>query len=246
MTNSVEDRHTVALVPARGGSRRIPRKNVRPFCGIPMIERTLNALQESDCFTSIVVSTDDDEIAALASAHGVEVPFRRPAHLSDDVASTADVVLHALDWLSAERRMPRRLCVAYATAPFLDPQSVVEGHDLMVATGCASVFAATTFPYPIFRALRRGDDARVSMFWPEHRDTRSQDLPEAWHDAGQFYWIDCERFRSEPVFFGDDSRMVRLPRHRVQDIDTPEDWEQAEAMFRALGLDAGDQRIARP
>lgn len=225
---------TLCLIPARGGSKRIPRKNVKLFAGLPMIAHPLRAARAAGVFDRILVSTDDAEIAAVARAHGAEVPFLRPAALADDFAGTDAVILHALDWLAARGEPAARFCCVYATAPFLRAADLRRGLEVLTASGAATAFAVTTYPYPIFRSLRVNAAGRVEMFWPENFARRSQDLPEAWHDAGQFYWGDTAKYLVERRLFSGDSVPVALPRQRVQDIDTPEDWAVAERMFQAL------------
>lgn len=225
---------SVAIIPARGGSKRIPRKNIKTFAGRPMIAHSIVTARESGCFDRIIVSTDDAEIADVAREWGAEVPFMRPAELSDDHTATAPVLLHALDWLEANGHPVSQACCIYATAPFIQPKYLREGLDTLNATGATTVFSVTSFAFPIFRSLKLAEDGIVSMFWPEHRTTRSQDLPEAYHDAGQFYWFDVGLFRAAQSLYAADSRAVILPRRLVQDIDTPEDWDVAEAMHLAM------------
>jgi pseudaminic acid cytidylyltransferase len=224
----------VAVIPARGGSKRIPRKNVKPFCGKPMIAWSIDAARESGCFERIVVSTDDAEIARVARDCGAEVPFLRPARLADDHAGTGAVLRHAIEWLAGRGDDPELACCLYATAPFVLPSDIVRGLELLRETGCDFAFTATSYPFPIQRAIRITAGGRVAMFHPELFGTRSQDLEEAYHDAGQFYWGRSEAWLSERPVFGPGSVPVLLPRHRVQDIDTPEDWQRAELMFKLL------------
>jgi len=227
---------TVAIIPARGGSKRIPKKNVRPFAGHPMISYPIRAALSTGIFDHVIVSTDSDEIAEVAAAHGAEVPFRRPASLSDDHAGTAPVLVHALEWLAAEDRCPAYACCIYATAPFVRGPDLIRGFDNLKAAKAATAFSVTSFAFSIFRALKVTDAGTLDMYWPEHRLTRSQDLPEAYHDAGQFYWLDVPRFLADPNLYSADACPVILPRHLVQDIDTPEDWVMAEYMYQALHL----------
>ncbi len=224
----------VAVIPARGGSKRIPRKNIRPFAGKPMIAHSIEAARAAALFERIIVSTDDEEIAAVAREHGAEVPFLRPPEISGDHAGTAEVVIHALEQLRREGPVTR-ICCLYATAPFVRPEDLRAGYEKLVSHDVAAVFSVTTFPFPIFRALQLREDGRLAMIWPEHRLTRSNDLPEAYHDAGQFYWLDPDRLLAERTLYPPDAMPVILPRWRVQDIDTPEDWETAERMYQALG-----------
>lgn len=224
----------VAIIPARGGSKRIPGKNFKPFNGLPMIAHSIRAATSSGLFRRVIVSTDSDEIAAVAVAHGAECPFRRPAELASDTASTAAVVLHGLDWLEQQGELPEIVCCLYATAPFVQAGDLRAGYELMGSTGCGSAFTVTNFDAPIFRAFSLTEEGTLAMIWPEYEASRSQELPEALHDAGQFYWLDVGRFRLEPRIFRADSRPVVLPRWRVQDIDTPEDWRRAELLHRLL------------
>jgi len=225
---------TVAIIPARGGSKRIPRKNVKLFAGLPMIAHTVRAARAAGVFDRIIVSTDDPEIAGIAQEHGTEVPFVRPTELATDVAGTDAVIQHALAWFAAHGAPVEEFCCLYATAPFLRAEDIRRGRELLRQCEAATAFAVTTYPYTIFRSLKVNAAGRVEMFWPENFPKRSQELPEAWHDAGQFYWGHTERYLVEGRLFSSNSVPVFLPRNRVQDIDTPEDWAVAEQMFRAL------------
>jgi len=225
---------SVAIIPARGGSKRIPGKNIRLFKGKPMIARALEAAERSGLFSRILVSTDSEEIAEVAVEFGAEYAFKRPPELANDLAATAPVVHHALDWLAAQGPLPRFACCIYATTPFIQAGDLAAGHKIVSETSCGSAFTVTSFGFPIFRALKMDPAGTVSMFWPEHELTRSQDLPEAYHDAGQFYWLRVERFMAEPRLYYPDSIPLVLPRWRVQDIDTEEDWERAELMYAAM------------
>jgi N-acylneuraminate cytidylyltransferase len=225
----------IAVIPARGGSKRIPRKNIREFCGKPMIAWSIAAARQSGCFDRVLVSTDDPEIAAVAERFGAEAPFVRPAELSNDHAGTIPVMRHAVEWLVKQRSAPENICCIYATAPFISPDDIRAGLELLQGNRADFAFSVTTFPYPIQRALRLTQKGRVQMFSRKYSATRSQDLEEAYHDAGQFYWGRAEAWLAEKIIFGPDSLPVILPRHRVQDIDTMEDWRRAELMFTALG-----------
>jgi pseudaminic acid cytidylyltransferase len=224
----------VCIIPARGGSKRIPRKNVKPFCGKPMIAWSIEAAQGSRLFDRIIVSTDDDEIASVAQEYGVDAPFRRPPQLANDFAGTDAVLLHALDWLKDNGGVPSYFCCLYATAPFVSADALQRGLELLKERHAVTAFSVTTFPYSIFRALRLKEDGRVEMFWPENFHKRSQDFPEVYHDAGQFYWADTTKYLEEGRLFSEYSVPVLIPRQLVQDIDTPEDWEVAERMHKVL------------
>ena len=224
----------VAIIPARGGSKRIPRKNVKDFCGKPMIAYSIEAAIESGCFDRVIVSTDDTEIAEVAQAYNAEVPFIRPEELSNDHAGTIPVIQHAVNWLIEQGEAPEFVCCLYATAPFITPEAIKQGLQQLEDTNAAYAFSATSYAFPIQRAFKIKPSLGVEMFEPEQFNTRSQDLGEAYHDAGQFYWGTKEAWLKEKVIFGSESTPVILPRHRVQDIDTPEDWEQAEWLFKAM------------
>lgn len=226
----------VAVIPARGGSKRIPRKNIKQFCGKPMIAYSIEAAIESGCFDRVIVSTDDTEIAKVAQAYNAEVPFIRPEELSNDQAGTIPVIQHAIHWLIEQVEAPEFVCCLYATAPFITPETIKQGLQQLEDTNAAYAFSATSYAFPIQRAFRIKPSLGVEMFEPKQFNTRSQDLEEAYHDAGQFYWGTKEAWLTEKIIFGSESTPVILPRHRVQDIDTPEDWQRAELLFKAMQL----------
>lgn len=225
---------TIALIPARGGSKRIPRKNIKGFCGKPMIAWSIEAALESGCFNRIIVSTDDVEIADVAKHYGAEVPFMRPADLSDDHTGTIPVIRHAIEWCIEQGQKPEQVCCIYATAPFVRAGDIQQGLEILGNTGSDYAFSVTSYPFPIQRAIRITPQGRVAMFNPEQFNTRSQDLEVAFHDAGQFYWGRADAWLSGKMIFSPDSAPVLLPRHRVQDIDTEEDWIRAELMYQSL------------
>lgn len=229
----------LAVIPARGGSKRIPRKNVKPFCGKPMIVWSIDAARESSCFDNIIVSTDDAEIAELATTLGAVVPFIRPPELSDDHTGTIPVIAHAIDWMNRNVGKVDYACCLYATAPFVQGKDLRRGFDLLQQSGADYAFSVTSYAFPIQRAIRITANQRVEMFNPEHFNTRSQDLEEAFHDAGQFYWGRADAWLTGKPLFSRDAVPVLLPRHRVQDIDTAEDWERAEWLFKAMQSQAG-------
>jgi pseudaminic acid cytidylyltransferase len=224
----------VAIIPARGGSKRIPRKNIRLFAGKPIMAYSIGTAQQSGIFDKIIVSTDDREIAEVARQFGAETPFVRPSELADDFATTASVIFQALDWLRSNGFQVSYVCCIYATAPFLKPEYISKGLELLREKNGATAFSVTRFSYPVFRALKLNNAGRLEMIWPQYRMSRSQDLPEAYHDAGQFYWADVEKFYQVKYLLSDDSIPIILPNYLVHDIDTPEDWETAERMFKAV------------
>ncbi|VVM59917.1 pseudaminic acid cytidylyltransferase [Pseudomonas fluorescens] len=221
----------VAIIPARGGSKRIPRKNLLPFDGVPMIVRSIRTALESGLFDQVVVSTDDAEIADVARAHGAQVPFLRPADLADDFTGTAAVIVHALQQLPAYDYA----CCLYATAPLLQARYLRQGIELLEQHLEKSfAFSVCSFGFPVQRALTLDGQGALSALYPEFRNTRSQDLPEAFQDAGQFYWGRTEAWLRGEVLYSPASLPVILPRHLVQDIDTLEDWKRAEYLYAAL------------
>jgi N-acylneuraminate cytidylyltransferase len=224
----------IAVIPARGGSKRIPRKNIKLFAGKPIIAHSIEAALESGLFDRVLVSTDDPEIAEVAKGFGAEVPFLRPKELSDDHTGTSAVVRHALQWALGEGLPVQYVCCIYATAPFVQAATLKKAFALLVEAGKEYAFAVTSFPFPILRSIRLTEDGGVEPIWPEHVPKRSQDLEEAYHDAGQFYWGRAEAFLKGTPVFSRSSVPVILPRYLVQDIDTPEDWQRAELMYQAV------------
>jgi N-acylneuraminate cytidylyltransferase len=224
----------VAVIPARGGSKRIPRKNIREFCGKPMIAYSVEAALGTKLFDRVIVSTDDEEIAATARIAGAEVPFLRPDDLADDHTGTADVVKHAIQWVNDNDSPVTTVCCLYATAPFVQIEYLRQGYERLLASGRAYAFSVTSFPFPIQRAVRVRPDGALEAFYPECVPMRSQDLEEAYHDAGQFYWGKAQAFLDDVPLFSPAAVPVVLPRYLVQDIDTPEDWKRAEVMYRVL------------
>ncbi len=225
----------VAIIPARGGSKRIPRKNIKPFAGLPIIAYSIKAAQEANLFDRIVVTTDDEEIADVARSFGAEIPFIRPKELSDDHTATIPVIAHAIQTLQKQSVIHAACCI-YATAPFIRSQDIVTAYNALITHNKQYAFPVTTFPFPIFRGVKRDDAGNIEMFWPEHFSTRSQDLEEAYHDVGQFYWGTANAWLSAKPIFSDAATTIVLPRHLVQDIDTLEDWHRAELMHKVLSL----------
>lgn len=221
----------IAVIPARGGSKRIPRKNIRDFCGKPMIAWSIEAARQTPCIDTVIVSTDDEEIADIARSLGAAVPFMRPPELADDYVGTTAVIRHAVQFLTDQGTAIDSACCLYATAPFVRPQDLAAGHEALQKENVCYAFSVTTYDFPIQRALRLTPAGGIAMFDPAHEVTRSQDLEVAFHDAGQFYWGKKEAWLQEKSIYASHSVPVMLTRSRVQDIDTPEDWEQAELMF---------------
>ncbi|MDY0164428.1 pseudaminic acid cytidylyltransferase [Desulfobotulus sp.] len=228
---------SIAIIPARGGSKRIPGKNIRFFAGKPMIAYSIEAAIHSGLFDRIIVSTDSPEIASIALEYDAEIPFFRPPELADDHTPTAPVLLHCLQYIEKTYELPEYACCIYATAPLIQPRFIKKGYETIITRKVSSVFSVTSYAASIFRALRITKDGHLAMFWPEHELTRSNDLPEVFHDAGQFYWFNCRKFMERPKLYTDDALPVILPRHLVQDIDTEEDWQRAEYLYKALQME---------
>lgn len=224
----------VCIIPARGGSKRIPRKNIKVFNGKPMIGYSIEAAFQSQCFDKVIVSTDDKEIAEIAINMGAEAPFFRPDELANDHAATLPVIKHAIEWFQQNKIEPEYVCCIYATAPFIEAKYIQKALHKLQQTKTDYCFSAASYPFPIQRAFKVTKNDRVKMFNPEKFNTRSQDLEEAYHDAGQFYWGKTSAFLAEKMIFSETATPYLLPRHRVQDIDTAEDWERAELMYKAL------------
>ena len=225
----------IAVIPARGGSKRIPRKNIKDFCGKPMIAWSIEAAKSSGLFERVIVSTDDAEIAEVARQWGAEVPFMRPAELSNDFAATTEVIAHATQWALDQGFDVAAVCCIYATAPFVQTDDLKRGWDALNSGNWDYAFTVTDFAAPIFRSFKQTAEGGIEMFFPEHFATRSQDLPIAvLHDAGQFYWGKPAAWLEGKRIFDKHSKPVLIPRWRVQDIDTLEDWERAEILATVI------------
>ena len=224
----------LCIIPARGGSKRIPRKNIKEFCGQAMIGYSIEAAITSQCFDKVIVSTDDQEIVEVAKSFGAEVPFIRPDELANDHAATIPVVKHAIEWFDEQGQSPTDVCCLYATAPFIQSQTISKAFQQLQESEADYCFSVTSFAFPIQRSIRITQDNKVDMFYPENFNVRSQDLEEAYHDAGQFYWGKAQAFKDELPIFSETASPYILPRYLVQDIDTMEDWIRAEAMHRVL------------
>lgn len=224
----------LAVIPARGGSKRIPRKNIRDFCGKPIIAYSIAAARESGLFDRVIISTEDEEIAHVAKQWGGEVPFLRPAELSDDYIGTIPVIAHATQWALDQKLDIDAVCCIYATAPLMNVEDLKRGFKALESGDWAYAFSSTDFAAPIFRAFKQNSEGGLEMFFPEFYNTRSQDLPRALHDAGQFYWGRPASWIEGKRIYDRHSIPIILPRWRVQDIDTQEDWVRAEFLYRHM------------
>lgn len=220
----------VAIIPARGGSKRIPKKNIREFNSKPIIAWSIQAALESDCFDRVIVSTDSKEIASTAKLFGAEVPFLRDKNLSDDHTPTLPVISDAISRLEGEIEFA---CCIYPTAPFVKPDDISKGLKIIMEQKVDFVFTATKYNYPIQRALRLNQDGTVSMMQPDQENVRSQDLEDTFHDAGQFYWGRSDAWlEGRPIL--NNSCILKVLESHSQDIDTEEDWRKAEIKFTLL------------
>jgi pseudaminic acid cytidylyltransferase len=226
------DKKAICIIPARGGSKRIPKKNIKDFFGKPLIAYSIETALASNLFDQVVVSTDDDKIAKIATLYGANI-IKRPKELADDFTGTEAVRDHAINFLKNQGLIFNYVCMIYATAPLLQKEYLIKGFEMLKNSDAINCFSATSMPFPIQRTFKLNDNGRCEMFTPEHYMSRSQDLEEAYQDAGQFYWTKLDK-SSDEIMFGKDSIPIILPRHLVQDIDTLEDWKRAELMYQAL------------
>lgn len=224
---------TIAVITARGGSKRIPRKNIRPFLGKPMLVYSIEAALASGCFDEVMVSTDDREIGETALAAGARVPFYRSERTSGDFATTSDVMLEVLEEYEKRGRCFESFCCIYPTAPFLTKERLREGMELLRESGADSVMPVVGFSFPPQRCVVI-EDGRLVPRWPENMPKRSQDLEPYYHDCGQFYCVNTKRFFEERVILMPDTRPLLLSELEVQDIDNEVDWKLAELKYRLL------------
>lgn len=222
---------TVAIITARGGSKRIPRKNIRLFAGKPILAYSLEAALTSGLFDEVMVSTEDDEIAAIARQWGAAVPFRRSQRNADDYAGTAEVLLEVLAEYERRGRFFTHGCCLYPTAPLVTRELLVKGQEMLLQEAYDTVFPVLRYSAPIQRALTLAD-GRVHRVWPEYDQTRSQDLPLSYHDAGQFYWFRVAALKQQQKLWTDNSGAIVLSEMEAHDIDTLDDWSVAEFKFQ--------------
>jgi len=233
----------IAIIPARGGSKRIPRKNIKDFCGKPIIAYSIEVALESGLFDKVIVSTDDAEIAEVAREYGAEVPFIRPAALADDFTGTTAVAAHAIEWLSAQGISIDYACLIYPTAPLLQEKYLKQGFDKVKITGCDFSFSATSYAFPIQRSLRVLENGGVEPMFKEHINSRSQDLEYVIHDAGQFYWGKKRAFETASSLFCELAHPVILENHLVQDIDDDNDWHKAQLLYQQLFIANAEKSV---
>lgn len=224
---------TIAIIPARGGSKRIPRKNIKDFLGKPIIAYSIRTALESGLFDEVMVSTDDAEIAEVATKLGANVPFLRSEAASDDFATTAAVLTEVLYNYKAIGKQFAFGCCIYPTAPLLKASALKEAYQQLQNENIDTVFPVLKYSYPIWRSLKI-EAGKVGLNWPEHLNSRSQDLPAAYHDAGQFYWFKTDRLLNTGKLFTDNSGAIELDELEVQDIDNETDWKLAELKYKLI------------
>jgi len=222
----------ICIIPARGKSKRIPQKNIKFFCGKPIIAWSIQIAKDSKCFDKIIVSTDDLEIASLAKKYGAEVPFRRPKYLSNDFAPTVPVISHAINWQIKNNQKPLYVCCIYPTSVFASHYYINRGLRVLKKFNSRYTFSATNYSHPIQRSFKIKKNNKLKVLYPRHYKSRSQDLETSFHDAGQFYWGLADTWLQNKTVISKDSSPIVIPRNRVQDIDTIEDWEIAERIFK--------------
>ena len=223
----------IAIIPARGGSKRIPRKNIKDFLGKPIIAYSIDAAMNSGAFNEVMVSTDDDEIAEVAKEYGASVPFYRSAEMSTDMAMTALVLIEVLDEYDKRGKIFEHVCCLYPCAPFVTPDRLKEGMELLMKSGADSVLPIIKFSYPPQRCLVIRDKG-VEMLHPENYNVRSQDLEPLYHDAGQYYCLKTSSLREEEKLYCRHTLPLILTDSEVQDIDSEDDWKEAEIKYRIL------------
>lgn len=224
----------LCVIPARGGSKRIPRKNIKDFCGKPIIAYSIEAAINSGLFSDIIVSTDDTEIADVSTKYGASVPFFRDKSLADDFTGTTPVVANAIKEMQKLGKNYDYICCIYATAPFLNPSFLKDAYNKLISSNKQFAFSICEFNAPVFRSFQKLQDESVEMFWNENFNKRSQDLPKAYFDAAQFYFGRPDAFLNNLQIFATHSIGIEIPREYVQDIDNLNDWICAEAMYKAL------------
>src|SRR5690606_35130109 len=224
--------NNLCIIPARGGSKRIPRKNIKDFLGKPIIAYSIEAALSSGLFSEVMVSTDDEEIAEVAKKYGAKVPFFRSKENSGEFATTSQVISEVLEQYEKLGNGFEEACCLYATAPLVKIERLIEGYNALKANKVKSVFPVVTYSSPIWRSLKKMPEERFEMIWPEYMNSRSQDLDKAYHDAGQWYWFNVEMFSNEKRIYTDDTSCIILSEYEVQDIDTDMDWEIAELKYQ--------------
>lgn len=222
--------NNLAIIPARGGSKRIPRKNIKDFLGKPIIAYSIEVALKSGLFEDVMVSTDDEDIADVAQHFGAKVPFLRSSENASDFASTSDVIIEVLNKYKSDLKKEfEYICCIYPAAPLIESRDLINGFNLFRDNNYQALFPVVPFSYPIWRGLDRDENGLTRMIWPENINARSQDLRKVYHDAGQWYWIDPLTIGKG--FFTGKTGTIELNETAVQDIDTLNDWKLAELKY---------------
>ncbi len=221
----------IAIIPARGGSKRIPRKNIKAFLGKPIIAYSIAAALESGLFDEVMVSTDDLEIADIARDFGAVVPFMRSEQNANDMATTVDVILEVLGCYADKDVYFEAGCCIYPTAPFTNPKLLHSTYALLRQRDFDSTFPVVRYGYPIQRALSLEGD-KIAMCHPEYIHTRSQDLGLRYHDSGQHYWFRTDQIIQTKKLWSDHTGAIVISDLHTQDIDTMDDWLLAEMKYK--------------
>lgn len=229
----MEKQKNIAIIPARGGSKRIPRKNIKPFLGKPIIAYSIEAALKSNLFDEVMVSTDDDEIAQISKKYGAKVPFLRDKKTADDHAGIAEVLIEVINEYRLAGKSFKNVCCLLATAPFVTPNLIIDTYSKIAESNFSSVFPVVKYAFPIQRAMRFNGD-KIGLIWPENLTVRSQDLEPSFHDAGLFYWASIEMLLKEKTLWSDNTTAIEISEQVAQDIDTPEDWQTAEIKYKIL------------
>jgi len=224
----------IAIITARGGSKRIPRKNIKSFLGKPIISYSIQSALDSGVFEEVMVSTDDEEIAEVSKQYEAVVPFMRSAKNSDDYAGTAEVLIEVIEEYRKRGKFFETACCIYPTAPFVNGEKLKKAYSLLTEHNADSVLPITEFSYPILRSLKITEEGKITMNWPEYYSARSQDLPKSYHDSGQFYFLNVEKLLEHKKLFMPGSMPIVVPETEVQDIDNETDWKIAEMKYRFL------------
>ncbi len=231
----MHNKNVLAIIPARGGSKRLPRKNIRSFFGKPIISYSIAAAKSAGCFDTIMVSTEDKEIADVSKEYGAEIPFVRSNKCSNDFATLTDVIFEVIHTYESTNIFYNYICCILATAPFLSPKDLNNSFKILLDKKADTVVSVVKFTYPIQRALKINSE-KLFMISPEYISTRSNDLETTYHDAAQFYWLDVEKFKIKKMLFSDNSFPYELQEVQVQDIDNEIDWTLAEMKYTYLNL----------
>lgn len=220
----------LAIIPARGGSKRIPRKNVKPFLGKPILAYSIEAALATGLFDEVMVSTDDEEIADVARQYGAKVPFMRSAGTSNDFATTADVLNEVIAKYKEQRQEFDNFCCIYATAPMVQSKDIIFAFERLSNSKFTVVYPVVSFSYPIWRCLDLAEDGTMTRHWPKYENSRSQDLPKEYHDTGTFYWYKTKEWLKGNSIVGG----IEVDETTIQDIDTETDWKIAEMKYKLL------------